>query len=530
MSSTSRLALSDATLREQEAHARKIREVEIRAHASQIVVPTGRTEVRSRLRSLGHPVTLFGEGDAERRARLRAVLAAKAIDKDDDLLLRGPTVVNEGSGAPEGGVGATRRASSLPIPEEKAFYYPATGELPTVRKDISIFSYARAGDRLRKAKRRRESDHLRGDDESRLKMLYGNACRMRTISSQVGGTRAVSTAAFSFDDSEVATGSWDSLCRIWDRTSCECRCILRGHSERVTCVAYRPSLSPAGAGGSVQGTSYLASASVDCTAKLWVASSGESAASNNSQTLSSHIDGDTAMSVDGSDADSSEVRAPSVDELAPVQTFQGHKDRLGRIAWHPNGKMLLTTGFDKTWRMWDVETGSELLMQQGHSRPVYGIAAHGDGSLVATTSLSGHAIIWDIRSGQSIMNMCGHAKPVTGCDFSPNGNLLASCSVDGTVRVWDLRRHGRSLRLIAAHSHVVSTVKFSPSSGEYLVTSGYDSMVKVWSARNFTRLGQIRGNEQLAMDLSISQDEKNIVVCGSDRTWKDIQVAPALIS
>ena len=56
------LPLSDTTLREQEAHARKIRAVEIRAHASQIVVPTDQTEVRVRLRALGQPVTLFGEG------------------------------------------------------------------------------------------------------------------------------------------------------------------------------------------------------------------------------------------------------------------------------------------------------------------------------------------------------------------------------------------------------------------------------------------------------------------------------------
>ena len=39
---------------------------------------------------------------------------------------------------------------------------------------------------------------------------------------------------------------------------------------------------------------------------------------------------------------------------------------------------------DQTWRLWDVETCTELLLQEGHSREVYGIGFQADGALVAT--------------------------------------------------------------------------------------------------------------------------------------------------
>ncbi|GKF88936.1 U4/U6 small nuclear ribonucleoprotein PRP4-like protein, partial [Tanacetum coccineum] len=71
-----------------------------------------------------------------------------------------------------------------------------------------------------------------------------------------------------------------------------------------------------------------------------------------------------------------------------------------------------TTSFDKTWRLWDTETGEELLYQEGHSRSVYGLDFHPDGSLAASCGLDALARVWDLRSGRSILALEGHVKPV----------------------------------------------------------------------------------------------------------------------
>ena len=133
---------------------------------------------------------------------------------------------------------------------------------------------------------------------------------------------------------------------------------LKGHTERATDVAFSPVLN------------HLATASADCTARLWNA------------------------------------------EGSLLKTFEGHLDRLARIAFHPSGKYLATASFDKTWRLWDVETGEELLLQEGHSRSVYGISFHQDGSLAASCGLDALARVWDLRSGRSILALEGHVKPV----------------------------------------------------------------------------------------------------------------------
>ncbi|KAK2120174.1 U4/U6 small nuclear ribonucleoprotein Prp4 [Saguinus oedipus] len=73
-----------------ERQAEVLAEFERRKRARQINVSTDDSEVKACLRALGEPITLFGEGPAERRERLRNILsvvgtdALKKTKKDDE--------------------------------------------------------------------------------------------------------------------------------------------------------------------------------------------------------------------------------------------------------------------------------------------------------------------------------------------------------------------------------------------------------------------------------------------------------------
>lgn len=45
---------------------------------------------------------------------------------------------------------------------------------------------------------------------------------------------------------------------------------------------------------------------------------------------------------------------------------------------------MASASFDTTWRLWDVETAKELLLQEGHSKEVYAIDFQNDGALVGS--------------------------------------------------------------------------------------------------------------------------------------------------
>lgn len=270
--------------------------------------------------------------------------------------------------------------------------------------------------------------------------------------------RPLTSVQYSPDSTQIAVGSLAGCVNVYDTTSVSHQLSLRGHSERVTSVAWCPTQS-----------TLLATASADFTCQLW--------------NCSSH--GETAMETD----------AQATSSVSSLTQFKGHQGVLSAVKFHPCGEYLATASHDYSWRLWSAQTqqliqqgsatssSSELLLQDGHNRELTALAFHPDGSLVSTADVSGNVLLWDLRSGQMIQLFQGHIKKVTGLDFHPlNGFQLASGSVDNMVRIWDLRKRKGS-QCLPAHSHCISDLHYSLS-GELLVTSSLDGSVKVWRTRD----------------------------------------------
>jgi WD40 repeat protein len=82
-------------------------------------------------------------------------------------------------------------------------------------------------------------------------------------------------------------------------------------------------------------------------------------------------------------------------------------------------------------KVWDAQTGQELLTFKGHTRSVDSMAFSPDGKRLASAG-GGELKVWDAQTGQELLSL--DANRVVA--FSPNGHRLAS--VGGrTVKIYD---------------------------------------------------------------------------------------------
>jgi WD40 repeat protein len=84
-------------------------------------------------------------------------------------------------------------------------------------------------------------------------------------------------------------------------------------------------------------------------------------------------------------------------------------------------------------KVWDVQTGRELLTLQGHSGVINSVAFSPDGKRLASASRDQTVKVWDAQTGQELLSLKGSGVSVA---FSPDGHWLAS-NPGGKVMIWD---------------------------------------------------------------------------------------------
>ncbi|KAJ1887566.1 U4/U6 small nuclear ribonucleoprotein Prp4 [Kickxella alabastrina] len=358
--------------------------------------------------------------------------------------------------------------------EDGEFYTEGSEELKAARMEVAVKSLDRARARLER-QRAQAAEDLAAVKQRRLALIQ----RLSTFAlcgSQVGDARPVSRAIFAHDAHHLLTASWSGSIKLWDVPGCQVQRTYRGHTDRVSGLSVRPQQ-----GG---GTLGFASGCADGLVLLW-----------------------------------------DVERELPVGRLEGHQGRVVHVDHHADGRLLGSASYDGSWRLWDLETQKELLLQEGHAREVFALRFQPDtAALVATAGLDGIGRVWDLRSGRSIMALEGHAREIYGLDWSPNAFQVATGAADNTVRIHDLRKMA-CVYQIPAHKSMVTDLRFSHSAagaegGHFLVSASNDGLVNVWSTGDWKLQKSLPGHVGKVLGVDVAPDGSCIVSAGYDRTFK----------
>lgn len=239
----------------------------------------------------------------------------------------------------------------------------------------------------------------------------------------------------SMGDGMIASASHDGSCKLWDAASGTCHRTLY------------PKWPPSGM-------------SLRCTALA----TGRLACGDNAGAV--HV-WDIEKPVD----------APGTAKLL------GHRNSVLCLAWA--GQTLLSSGIDRTVRVWDVDKRECVASAKEHERPVRSLDA--DGGVVASGGEEGTVKLWSLANDRALAKTASfQAHDGAVMAVALRGPLLVSGSADGTLRLWDSRK-GSGADSAAGLLYTPQREVYALAlCGHALVSGGSDRKVSIHDMRSLT--------------------------------------------
>ena len=120
-------------------------------------------------------------------------------------------------------------------------------------------------------------------------------------------------------------------------------------------------------------------------------------------------------------------------------TLSGHRDAIMLVGFSPNDKLIASVSWDKTFRIWDHETGNLLHTFQSDGQNWTG-AFSPDSRFFAGTSGQGRLWVWDVVHGLEVATQELPLGSWHRClDWSPHGKRLVVGGRLGSVVVFDVK-------------------------------------------------------------------------------------------
>lgn len=175
-----------------------------------------------------------------------------------------------------------------------------------------------------------------------------------------------------------------------------------------------------------------------------------------------------------------------------LRTITGHTDEIMCLQFNDHWQIpLLATGsYDKTIRVWNLETGECLAVLTGHNGCIRTLQF--DEKKLLSGSMDNTIKVWNLRTGACIRTLEGHRDGVTSLHFITNDNqqLLVSGSADTTIRVWD-GLTGNSYSLTGHAGWVNKVLIFDKT---HVISSSDDMTIKYWDLTTRTCLRTFSGH------------------------------------
>ena len=163
---------------------------------------------------------------------------------------------------------------------------------------------------------------------------------------------------------------------------------------------------------------------------------------------------------------------PTLRLLSAAAGPGSHGGEVFSCAFTPDGKYVLSGGWDGHLRLWEASTGGHLTAVRASDKPVSACAVAPDNTRWLSGSLDGMLTFWDPMTQQCLSVFLAHTRPIAALVFDGDGQTLATASWDRTLALWRTNRE-RDGRQLTGHEDIVAGCRFTPD-GKTLLSWSHD--------------------------------------------------------
>ena len=123
------------------------------------------------------------------------------------------------------------------------------------------------------------------------------------------------------------------------------------------------------------------------------------------------------------------------------------------ITFSPDGKTMLTGGYDERLLWWPIDGDKPTRTITAHQGWIKAVAVSPDGSLIATSGNDRLIKLWSFADGKLVRTLTGHESRVYNIAFHPDGQHLASSDLKCNVFDWEIANGKLARKLKAEKMH-----------------------------------------------------------------------------
>ena len=204
-----------------------------------------------------------------------------------------------------------------------------------------------------------------------------------------------------------------------------------------------------------------------------------------------------------------------------IATFKQHTKKISSILFTHEGKVLITTGYDKLICLWDMETFSLIQKIEHNSSDIAPndmiVAAAYDKyqTFIAVGFMNGSVGVYDIDFKQPLMLFEAHKANLMNIAISPFDDSIATGSADNTAKIWVLHQHLAHRTTLSPHKSLVLALAFNPD-GPILFTGSKDETIRAWDYKKGLLLYEIDAHKNTVFEISHHPTKNRFVSCSGE--------------